>query len=266
MKTLLFTGILFFSVNVLNAQVILEKKYDYSTSVVQFETIGYKYYLMDVPNGQCRIYNTDHSLFKTINCGVPSGFFLSDVKFLSEKLFDTDPGIELLCTFYKYNSSLNYYEYDSKIINEDGSQIQFIDGGLYNYINYTDENTYKLFSYCFDYSVFPEKVWTNIYNLPEIAVSAEFLNQKSSEILLKAFPNPASQTVKDEYSLPDNITEGKLHLFDNSGRLIKQFLIDNHTDYLSLNVTEMSSGIYFYFIEYGNKRTASKKLVVEKLK
>jgi hypothetical protein len=58
-----------------NAQVTLEKKYDYSTSVVEFETLGYKYYLMDVPNGQCRIYNMDHSLFKTINCNVPAVFF-----------------------------------------------------------------------------------------------------------------------------------------------------------------------------------------------
>ena len=149
-----------------------------------------KYYLMDVPNGQCRIYNTDHSLFKTINCNVPGGFYLSDIKFLSEKLFDNDAGIELLCTFYKYNSSLNFYEYDSKIINDDGSQIQFIDGGLYNYINKTEENTYKLFSYCFDYSVFPEKVWTNIYNLPGTVVSAYYLDEKSPEILIILLPEP----------------------------------------------------------------------------
>jgi len=264
MKTLILTGILFLSLNVLQAQVTLDKKYDYSTSVVKFETFGYKYYLMDVPLGQCRIYNTDHSLFRTINCGVPSGFYLSDVKFLSEKLFDTDAGIELLCAYYYYNSSLAIYEYDSKIINEDGSQILFIDGSLYNYINETDENKYQLFSYCYDLSIFPEKVWTNIYNLPGTSVSAQYLNEKSSEILLNAFPNPASQSVKVAYSLPENITEGKLHLFDNNGRLVNQFVIDNHTDHLSLNVTEMSSGIYHYFIEYGNTKTASKKLVVQK--
>src|SRR5690606_10481592 len=145
----------------LTAQDTLEKKYDYSTSVVEFETLGYKYYLMDVPNGQCRLYNTDHSLFKTINCNVPVNFYLYDVTFLSEKLFDNDSGIELLYTFYRYNASPEYYEYDSKIINEDGSQFTFIDGALYNHINKTGENTYKLFSYCYDFSVFPETVWTN---------------------------------------------------------------------------------------------------------
>jgi hypothetical protein len=100
----------------LQAQVTLDKKYNFSTAVVSFETLGYKYFLMDVPNAQCRIYNADHSLFKTINCNVPSGYFLYDIKFLSEKLFDSDSGIELLCTFSKYYSTQNYYEYNSKII------------------------------------------------------------------------------------------------------------------------------------------------------
>jgi hypothetical protein len=158
----LFPGIF----SMLNAQVTLEKRYDFSATVVKFETLGYKYYLMDVPLAQCRIYNLDHSLFKTINCNVPAGFYLYDIKFLSEKLFDNDAGIELLCTFYKYNETLQYYEYDSKIINEDGSQHTFINSALYNYIHKTGENTYNLFLYCYDFLVWPGKVWTNIYSLP----------------------------------------------------------------------------------------------------
>lgn len=104
----------------LHAQVTFNKKYDFSTSVVKLETLGYKYYLMDVPNEQCKIYNLNHSLFKTINCSVPNGFYLTDVKFVSENLFDNDSEIEILCTYYKYISTATsyYYEYDSKIINE----------------------------------------------------------------------------------------------------------------------------------------------------
>lgn len=245
-----------------NAQVTLEKKYDYSTSVVEFETLGYKYYLMDVPNGQCRIYNLNHSLFKTINCNVLAGFYLYDIKFLSEKLFDNDAGIELLCTFYKYNETLQYYEYDSKIINEDGSQLTFIDGALYNYILKTGENTYKLFSYCYDFSVWPEKVWTNIYNLPGTPVVSVFLQNEQPDFQLKAFPNPASSQLKVAYNLPPEVREGTLFLFDNSGRLVQQFIIDNHTDHLLLNVSDYKSGVYHYFVEYGNKRSASQKLVV----
>lgn len=248
--------------SMLNAQVTLEKKYDYSTSVVEFETLGYKYYLMDVPNGQCRIYNLDHSLFKTINCNVPVDFYLYDVKFLSEKLFDNDSGIELLCTFYKYNASPEFYEYDSKIINEDGSQLTFIDGALYNYINKTGENTYKLFSYCYDFSVWPEKIWTNIYNLPGTPVVNAFLQNENPDFNLNAFPNPTTGQLKVAYNLPPETREGTLFLFDNSGRLVQQFTIDNHTDHLLLNVSEYKSGVYHYFVEYSNKRSPSQKLVV----
>ena len=210
MKTQLLTTILLLAAFTLQAQVTLDKKYDYSTSVVKLETLGYKYFLMDVPAGQCRIYNLDHSLFKAVNCNVPSGSYLFDIKFLSEKLFDSDAGIELLCTFYKYYSAQNYYEYDSKIINDDGSQIAFVDGSLYTYINKTGDNTYKLFSYCYDFSVFPEKVWTNIYSLPGSSTVSAIMIDNEPDFLLNAFPNPANQALKVAYILPENINQATL--------------------------------------------------------
>lgn len=263
MKTTVIFILFFFLFAGLNAQVTLEKKYDYSTSVVKLETLGYKYFLMDVPAGQCRIYNLDHSLFKTVNCNVPSGSYLFDIKFLSEKLFDSDAGIELLCTYYKYITSQDYYEYDSKIINDDGSQITFIDGSLYNYINKTEESTYKLFSYCYDFSGFPEKVWTNIYSLPgSTAVSAIMINNEP-DILLNAFPNPVNQALKVAYILPENISQATLHLINNSGKQVEQFVVDSHTDHLMLDVSRYQSGVYHYFIEYGNTKTPAKKLVIQ---
>jgi hypothetical protein len=261
MKQLL-TTILLLTVFALNAQVSLDKKYDYSASVVKFETLGYKYFLMDVPLGQCRIYSPDHSLFKTINCNVPSGWYLYDIKFLSEKLFDSDSGIELLCTYYNYNSSKAYYDYESKIINEDGSAMVTIAGSLYNYINKTSETVYKLFSYCYNFSVSPEKVWTNIYSLPGSPTVNAIINADKPDFLLNAFPNPASQSLKVAYVLPENINQATLHLIDNSGKQVEQFMVDSHTDHLMLDVSRYQSGAYHYFIEYGNSRTESKKLVV----
>ncbi len=262
MKTQFLTTILVLAAFALQAQVTLDKKYDYSTSVVKLETLGYKYYLMDVQLGQCRIYNTDHSLFKTINCSVPGGFFLYDIKFISEKTFDADAGIELLCTYYMYNSSKAYYEYDSKIINDDGSAIVTIDGSLYNYINKTGENSYKLFSYCYDYSVSPEKVWTNIYSLPGSPTVNAFFEEFSPKADLNVFPNPASATINVAYHLPETINMGTLNIVSTEGKLVKQFQVDRHTDHLSLYASDFTSGVYHYFIEYGNTRTESKKLVV----
>ncbi len=245
-----------------NAQVTLDKTYNYSTSVVKLETLGYKYYLMDVPKAQCRIYNLDHSLFKTINLSVPNNFYIADVKYISENLFDNDDGLELVYTYYKYNTAQQYYEYNSKIINDDGSVIQSIDGAQYIYLNKTNDDVYKLFAYCFDYSIFPEKVWTNIYNLPETPAVSAYIRSNRPDVLLNVFPNPATETVKVAYSLPENVNSGKLHLINNTGRAVDQFTIDNHTDFLSLDISQFESGIYHYFIEYGNTRTPSKKLII----
>lgn len=263
MKQLVMPFMLLLAFSVSNAQVTLEKTYNYSATVVKFETLGYKYYLMDVPNSQCRIYNQDHSLFKTINCAVPVNSYLSDLKYLSENLFDNDSGIELAYTWYKYipTQDAYYYEYDSKIINEDGSAITTIDGARYLYVNAAGENIYKLFAYCFDYSVFPETVWTNIYSLPGEPVYSVAL-KNNSDLELNAFPNPAESSVKVAYSLPENVREGTLYLFNNNGQFIERFMVDNHTDHLLLDVSKYKSGVYNYFLESAGKRSASKKLVI----
>lgn len=173
-------------------------------------------------------------------------------------------GLALICTYYKYVSvgDSHYYKFDSKIINEDGSPIQEIDGGRYIYIMQTGEDIYKLFAYCYNYSVFPEKVWTNIYSLPESTVYNSYLNDNRPEILMDAFPNLATLKVKVAYSLPENIDTGKLHLFDNNGRAVNQFIIDHHSDLLLLDVSQSKRGVYHYFIEYGNRKTPLKKLVI----
>ncbi|WP_340111528.1 T9SS type A sorting domain-containing protein [Maribellus mangrovi] len=245
------------------AQVTLDHTYNYSATVVNFETLGYKYYIMDVPRAECRIYNMDHSLYKTISCAVPSGCFLFDVKFLSEKTFDNDAGIELLYSYYKYYSGSDYYEYDSKIINEDGSQIVFIDGALYNYINKTGENEYKLFSYCYNFSIFPEVIWTNIYSLPGAPLVNASVFDSNEDWSLNAYPNPGIETVKVVYSLPANLFSATLHLVDNSGQPINHFNVDRYSDHLDLNVSSLASGVYFYFIENEGQKSPSQKLVIQ---
>jgi len=244
------------------AQVTLDHTYNYSTTVVKFETLGYKYYLMDVPRAECRIYNMDHSLYKTISCAVPSGCYLFDIKFLSEKTFDSDAGIELLYSYYKYYSGSDYYDYDTKIINEDGSQIVFIDGALYNYINKTGEDEYKLFSYCYNFSTFPEVIWTNIYSLPGAPVLNASVLKSTEDWSLNAYPNPGSETVKVAYSLPNNVFSATLHLVDHSGRPINQFTVDRYSDHLDLNVSTLASGVYMYFIESEGQKSSAQKLVV----
>ena len=264
MKKLMISGLFVLLAFLTFAQVTLDKRYEYSTTVVKLENSGYKYYLMDVPAAQCRIYNLDHSLYKTINCPVPSGCYLYDIKFVSEKLFDSDAGLELAYVYYKYipTQSSYYYEYDCNIINEDGSVITNIDGALYLYVNQVAEKL-LLFAYCYDLSTFPEKIWTNIYSIPGSSISAISLEKSATDIFLNAYPNPGINSVKVAYNLPDDVIFGTLHLVDQSGESLKTYTVDNHIDHLDVDVSGFSSGLYYYFIEYNQKRTPSKKLVVQ---
>ena len=265
MKRIILTSCLIFFIVALYGQITLQKTYDYSTSVVKLETLGYKYYLMDVPNSQCRIYNMDHSLFKTIPCAVPSGYYLADIKFVSENLFNSDSQIELAYTYYKYvpTTTSYYYIYGANVVNESGSNLLTINGAQYIYVVKTGDAENKLFAYCFDYSVSPEKVWTNIYNLPGIYTSATIIAEKQPGAYINAFPNPATDVIRLAYELPNNVKSAHLYLVDTNGKTVKNFQIDDHTDHLALNVNDLSKGVYLYYIEYSNLRTATKKIVVQ---
>lgn len=265
MKQILSTLILMFSIAAVYSQITLQKTYNYSTTVVKLETLGYKYYLMDVPNSQVRIYNMDHSLFKTINCSVPTGYYLAEIKYVSENLFNSDSQIELAYTYYKYVATPTsyYYMYGAKVINETGTVLQPIDGAQYLYVNKTGDTEYKLFAYCFDYSVSPEKVWTNIYNISGIPVISASISDKQQDVLLNAWPNPATEVIRLEYELPASVKSASLNVYDTSGRKVKNFAIDSHSDHIAMNVNDMAAGTYLYNIEYDNQRTISKKIVVQ---
>ncbi len=265
MKQIILTSLLVFTIAVVYGQITLQKTYNYSTTVVKLETLGYKYYLMDVPANQVRIYNMDHSLFKTINCTVPNGYYLADVKYVSQNLFNTDAQVELVYTYYKYvsTSSSYYYIYGAKVITDNGTVLQPIDNAQYIYVNKTGDAEYKLFAYCFDYSVFPEKVWTNIYSISGIPVISASISDKQQDILLNALPNPATEVIRLEYELPVNVKSASLNVYDTNGRKIKNFLIDSHSDHIAMNVNDLAAGTYLYNIEYDNQRTISKKIVVQ---
>jgi len=95
----------------LKGQITLEQSYAVSGTLTQLENDGYKYFFMDVVNSQCRLYNLDHSLWKTIDLSVPEGYWLYEIAYVSQKLFDTDDLIELSYICYYYNETVQYYTY-----------------------------------------------------------------------------------------------------------------------------------------------------------
>ena len=165
MKKFIPILILSFAYFFTNAQISMEHSFPYSTTITKTTNSGYKYFAMDVVNNQCLIYDTDYSLWKTINLQIPAGHYLYDVKYVSDNLFDTDAGIELYYTYYFYDTTAFYYTYYSKIINEDGSVILDLPGCYYSEI-IKGATGYILLAYIWDFSVYPSTLNTVVYSLP----------------------------------------------------------------------------------------------------
>jgi hypothetical protein len=147
-------------------QIIHEQTYDHSGTYTRLTNSGVKIFVMDVGLNQCRIYNPDHSLWKTINLNMPPDHYLYDIQYVSENLFATDNSLYLAYIYYNYNTIGQYYTFTASITKEDGTELINISGCQYLFVHSLEEEGARLLAYSFDYSVFPYTVQTHAYHLP----------------------------------------------------------------------------------------------------
>lgn len=240
------------------AQVTLDKIYDHSASVTKINAATYKYFLMDVAKSQCRIYNTDHTLWKTISISLPANYYLYDIKFVTQDLFNADPLIELWYSAYEWVSTgtdTGYYRYLSKIINETGTEIISVTGGAYAYIVNTAENLYKLTIYAYDNSVWPGTVKTHIFSLPSTQTAAAHL----AMTLTDPYPNPARESIN--IPLEGASAGDQLVISNVNGQIIEKRRVSGET-MLTLPVRNWKPGIYTYRIVAGGIPSASRQFII----
>ena len=246
------------------AQITLEHTYsDISANVCFLETEGYKYYSMDVPNKQCRLYNQDHSLWKTINISTPTSNYLYDIKYISQHLFNSDDLIELLVVLYEYiptSATDGYYIYTTRVINENDNDLVNIPGGGYNSILKVDAN-YKLLSYVYDFSEIIYLVTTKVYSIPGSPVSVPVL--ENPMISDPAFPNPTSDVINIPFQLPAQTKDCILFISDMNGRVILKQKLDTEQNPLKLNTSAFSKGSYLYYLKSASFQTKPEKIIVQ---
>jgi len=258
---LLFTAITGLQMQVFS-QITLEKTYSgVSAGVAHTETYGDKYYVMDVAGSQCRIYNLDHSLWKTVNLSVPSNYYLYDIQYVTDHLFNSDNTLEMLYVCYNYNSSGQYYTYDTRIATETGTQLLDIPGAGYNWITEVGTGGTKLLSYIYDYSVSPYTINTKVYSLPGTLPSGVSQVQQAATTL-KAWPNPVNGTLTIEFSLPDGARQARLNVINSSGQQVKSFTVDGTFNNLLLDTGDLPSGIYFWNLEAPGFKSTAQKIIV----
>lgn len=246
-----------------DSQITFEHSYDYSGDFTKLANSGYKIYIMDVINSQCRIYNTDYTLWKTINLNVPANNYLYDIKYVSENLFTTDNSLALAYIYYSYDATNQYYTYTAKIIKENGTELMSIPGCQLLYAVNLGELGTKMEAYVFDYSQLYYTVQTRYYDLPGTLVNAIQDQHVDGMAAMRAFPNPAGVIATIPYSLPNGQFEGILTLTDLQGKTIKTYTVDRNFDRITIETGQLPHGTYLYYIKAGNFNSRPEKLIVE---
>jgi hypothetical protein len=251
----------------LSAQVEFSHSFDFSVSQANLETLGKKFYLMDPDKEQCRIYNEDYTLETTFQFNIPDNQFLADIAFVSQNVFDSDDGIELLIVYYKYfeTQTSYYYQYTTDVIDDDGSILLSVPGGSYSDILNNPGPGSSLMIYVYDYSSWPYDVETRIYSLPGKLTGLDTDNRPLNEMNqdINAYPNPTSGNFTVEMPQELLSQQAKLFVRNMSGELVYQTQLANVSPEHQVNLSSLPSGVYFFELQ-SSKLTIKGKRIIKK--
>lgn len=250
----------------LQAQIVLQSTYNYSGTYTHLANSGRKFFVMDVAASQCRIYNLDNTLWKTISLQVPANHYLYDIKFVTEGLFTTDNILSLAYTYYNYNEAGQYYTYTSRIIRENGTELLNLPGCQYLIVHSMPDGSTRLLTYHYDYSLWPYTIQTKIYSLPGQLITGTDDNAVDLPHLKTGniFPNPAAGfEAVVPYHLPEGLHSAVIKLFSMDGKVAGEFSVSGNSGRAKIPVSMLPSGTYVYHFEAGNYRSAPGKLIVQ---
>jgi hypothetical protein len=245
-------------------QVDLVNTFPYSGTYVKLEKDGYKFYLMDVVAGECRIYNTDFSLWKTVKLNIPANNWVTDIQFVSQNLFNSDDKVELLYVTYEYveTSTSYYYKYVTRIAADNGQVLLDVAGGAYSEVKLSSDGQSRLLVYVWDYSVFPYTVQTRIYSIPGMPAGTGDppLNPVPDDGFT-AYPNPAVGKVNVKIPGMADFSETKLVILNSAGQVVLRQPAIGAVTGIDLEPTGLPSGTYYIKVEGPHYQTKPMKIV-----
>ncbi|MGZ4056063.1 MAG: T9SS type A sorting domain-containing protein [Bacteroidia bacterium] len=276
-KNLLLLLALAFALNS-HAQVTFEHTYDsaatYNTCagnvgqlmIVKFEVSGERYVKINRCGGEISIYSMGHVLLKTISlAGLPTapgygnyGSFL----YLSEHLFDNDPGMEFMyvCDSGSFYTTRIYNEDGSLLFTTNGSPLVIPNVELQQYPIYnTSVGTKMILSY--------ENGQAKVFGLAgtlttEIGEANKNLLQKS--MISNPYPNPTNSSTRVDYKLPEGIDKGVIIFYDLQGSEVKRYNVDRTFDHLLISTSELAAGTYYFQLQTTADKSEGKKVVIIK--
>ncbi len=244
----------------------------YAFYPVQISENETKYVVTDTVSNTFNIYNMDFTPFM-LNIAVPGPFLNSDgsyyyVMYVTRTVFDNNPDdIEYIFSsptghanrkfyimrtngdvLFERDSSFCPYDYGILGASQEIRPIFNTSAGLKLYLDKTGNSPFKM----------------SIYSLPGTLPSNMYRFEKFNRSFVKVFPNPASNTLTFEISPPDNINDYELIITNTNAEEITRTKIAGNNYRYTINVSDLSSGIYFYTLSTKNKPYQSGKFIITK--
>ncbi|TGE23495.1 T9SS type A sorting domain-containing protein [Hymenobacter metallicola] len=252
MKKLLLLGFTSLLSLAASAQITLEKKHSSSLDFYKLSTGEVKYAGFSEATNQVNIYNQNHSLYRQIPVNVPTGYALDGVDYISDKLFNTTAGLEVLvCFFSRTPAAANFV----RILDETGSTVATLDSSTFVRIANTPTGT-KLISSITEGA----PSYSKVYALGGIYTPLKAAG-KSDELTASPYPNPAAESIR----LPYLVKKGEvatLDVLNLTGQVVKSYQVDSTFDHLQLSARELPAGTYVYRVTSASGTTAGKKSIV----
>jgi hypothetical protein len=264
MKNLLII-LLLASCTIIYAQPSLEHTYPISTSICCLEKSGDKYFAMDVTGKQCKIYNMDHTLYKTINLVVPTDYYMYNIQFVTEHTFNSDDLIEFAYTYSKYNPTETsyYYSYETRVINENGLEILKIPGAGYTEILDTENEGRKFLVYVYDFYQIPATTQTVVYSLPEVQEPMKADPIQNKYRLGNPWPNPSRGMINIPVKFPPDTEDGELILYNIHGQEVMRQKVNGDDETIILPGGVLIPGTYVYKVKTQKGESMGKKISIQ---
>lgn len=271
-KYILFTGFLLsLFTTKMSAQITLEQQVDsfsigYYFKAVHISDAETKWFIADASGSFFNLYNLDWTPFLT-NVALPEPMgFEFQVLYITRSLFDCDTSnIEFM-----YEDPLSV-SHSLRIMRTDGTVLLQVDSANAPYcfgscggggevtvpvIN-TEENA-KMFVQKYVNGTPTILIYGLCGKLP-----TGYINFTTDEQpLVKLFPNPASETLTFEVTLPDNQNEYELIIQNALSQEVKRIKPGLSAGRTELNTRDFPSGNYSYLLVTPNKTPRSGKFVI----
>jgi len=239
---------LFITISSISFGQTLEKSYtsggfnNFPKNYAFLTSNGLNYYTISTTENEISLYNSDHTLNKTVSISLPTDYKVGTLFLPSDKLFNSNDKIEFIVVTEGKGTKMLLFD-------EDGTNLFDFGDNKWEAFYFKDENSnFKLLTAT---SGKNGDIIYDIYALSgTLSTTQEAFHSKGEFI---GYPNPSSNIINITNPLRNNEKE-KIEIYDINGKKVIEKEIIGNGKIIELNISNLSKGIYSYRIRgYNNK-------------